>query len=123
MTLLIPLLIGARDMIFPKLNMLSVWTFTLASVIMLISFFVPGGAASAGWTGYPPLSARPDYTGVGWGLNLWLLGLALELAAEVGAEAELGRQARALYERASKAGYGKLDTSGVLRLLEADTRR
>jgi 3-hydroxyisobutyrate dehydrogenase-like beta-hydroxyacid dehydrogenase len=51
------------------------------------------------------------------------LGLALELAAEVGAEAELGRQARALYERASRAGYGKLDTSGVLRLLEADTSR
>ena len=46
------------------------------------------------------------------------LGLALQLAADVGAEAELGRQARALYERASKAGYGKLDTSGVLRLLE-----
>ena len=48
------------------------------------------------------------------------LGLALELAAEVGAEAELGRLARALYERASRAGYGKLDTSGVLRVLEPD---
>jgi 3-hydroxyisobutyrate dehydrogenase len=46
------------------------------------------------------------------------LGLALELAAEVGAEAELGRLARALYERASRAGHGKLDTSGVLRILE-----
>jgi 3-hydroxyisobutyrate dehydrogenase-like beta-hydroxyacid dehydrogenase len=51
------------------------------------------------------------------------LGLALQLAAEVGAEAELGRQARALYERASKAGYGKLDTSGVLRLLEPEIQR
>jgi 3-hydroxyisobutyrate dehydrogenase-like beta-hydroxyacid dehydrogenase len=50
------------------------------------------------------------------------LGLALELAAEVGAEAELGRQARALYERASKAGYGRLDTSGLLRLLEPGAR-
>ena len=48
------------------------------------------------------------------------LGLALELAAEVGAEAELGRLARALYERASRAGHGKLDTSGVLRVLEPD---
>jgi 2-hydroxymethylglutarate dehydrogenase len=46
------------------------------------------------------------------------LGLALELAAEVGGEAELGRQARALYERARQAGYGTLDTSSVLRLLE-----
>ena len=78
---LIPLLIGARDMIFPKLNMLSVWTFALASLVMLSSFFVPGGAASAGWTGYPPLSSRPEYTGVDWGLNLWILGLALEFAS------------------------------------------
>ena len=78
---LIPLLIGARDMIFPKLNMLSVWTFALASLVMLASFFVPGGAASAGWTGYPPLSSRPEYTGVNWGLNLWILGLALEFAS------------------------------------------
>jgi cytochrome c oxidase subunit 1 len=78
---LIPLMIGARDMVFPRLNMLSVWTFALASVVMLASFFVPGGAAAAGWTGYPPLSARAEYTGVHWGLNLWLLGLALEFAS------------------------------------------
>jgi cytochrome c oxidase subunit 1 len=78
---LIPLMIGARDMIFPRLNMLSVWTFALASVVMLASFFVPGGAASAGWTGYPPLSARAAYTGVTWGLNLWILALALEFAS------------------------------------------
>jgi 2-hydroxymethylglutarate dehydrogenase len=51
------------------------------------------------------------------------LGLALQLAAEVGAEAELGRQARGLYERARRAGYGKLDTSGVLRLLEPEIQR
>jgi cytochrome c oxidase subunit 1 len=78
---LIPLMIGARDMVFPRLNMLSVWTFTAASLVMLASFFVPGGAASAGWTGYPPLSARAEYTGVHWGLNLWILGLALEFAS------------------------------------------
>jgi cytochrome c oxidase subunit 1 len=78
---LIPLMIGARDMAFPRLNMLSVWTFALASVVMLASFFVPGGAASAGWTGYPPLSAKAAYTGVNWGINLWILGLALEFAS------------------------------------------
>jgi len=78
---LIPLMIGARDMAFPRLNMLSVWTFALASLVLLISFFVPGGAASAGWTGYPPLSAKPIYTGVGWGLNLWILALAIEFAS------------------------------------------
>jgi cytochrome c oxidase subunit 1 len=78
---LIPLMIGARDMVFPRLNRLSVWTFALASVVMLASFFVPGGAAAAGWTGYPPLSAKAAYTGVKWGLNLWILGLALEFAS------------------------------------------
>ncbi len=78
---LIPLMIGARDMAFPRLNMLSVWTFALASLVLLISFFVPGGAASAGWTGYPPLSAKPIYTGVEWGLNLWILALAIEFAS------------------------------------------
>ena len=78
---LIPLMVGARDMAFPRLNMLSVWTFALSSLVLLISFFVPGGAASAGWTGYPPLSARPIYTGVDWGLNLWILALALEFTS------------------------------------------
>jgi cytochrome c oxidase subunit 1 len=78
---LIPLMIGARDMAFPRLNMLSVWVFALASLVLLISFFVPGGAASAGWTGYPPLSAKVEYTGVNWGLNLWILAHALEFAA------------------------------------------
>jgi cytochrome c oxidase subunit 1 len=78
---LIPLMIGARDMAFPRLNMLSVWVFTLASLVLLVSFFVPGGAASAGWTGYPPLSAKVAYTGVNWGLNLWLLAHALEFVS------------------------------------------
>jgi cytochrome c oxidase subunit 1 len=78
---LIPLMIGARDMVFPRLNMMSVWTFALASVVLFVSFWVPGGAASAGWTGYPPLSAKAQYTGVTWGLTLWVLALALEFAA------------------------------------------
>src|SRR3989338_4220502 len=78
---LIPLMIGARDMAFPRLNMLSFWVFASASLVLFSSFFVPGGAASAGWTGYPPLSAKAAYTGVDWGLNLWLLALALEFAS------------------------------------------
>ncbi len=78
---LIPLMIGAHDMAFPRLNRLSFWVFALASLVLLTSFFVPGGAASAGWTGYPPLSAKVAYTGVNWGLNLWLLALALEFAS------------------------------------------
>ena len=78
---LIPLMIGAQDMAFPRLNRLSFWVFALASAVLLASFFVPGGAASAGWTGYPPLSAKAEYTGVNWGLNLWLLALALEFVS------------------------------------------
>lgn len=78
---LIPLMVGAGDMAFPRLNMLSVWTFFVASLVLMASFFVPGGAASAGWTGYAPLSADPIYTGVYWGLNLWILALALEFAS------------------------------------------
>jgi cytochrome c oxidase subunit 1 len=78
---LIPLMVGAPDMAFPRLNMMSFWTLFTSSVLLLASFFVPGGAAAAGWTGYPPLSANPVYTGVNWGLNLWILALALEFAS------------------------------------------
>src|SRR5215471_13345504 len=72
---LIPLMIGARDMAFPKLNMLSFWVGAVAGVIMLSSFFVSGGPAAAGWTSYAPLSAVPVYTGVDWGQNLWCISL------------------------------------------------
>ncbi len=53
---LVPLQIGARDMAFPRLNMLSVWLFFIAGFMMLLSFFLPGGATGNGWTSYPPLS-------------------------------------------------------------------
>jgi cytochrome c oxidase subunit I len=72
---LIPLMIGARDMAFPKLNMLSFWVGAVAGVILLSSFFVTGGPAAAGWTSYAPLSAVPIYTGVDWGQNLWCISL------------------------------------------------
>lgn len=72
---LIPLMIGTRDMAFPTLNMLSFWVGAVSGVLILISFFVPGGAASSGWTAYAPLSAQATYTGVDWGQNLWILSL------------------------------------------------
>src|SRR2546422_3569260 len=72
---LIPLMVGARDMAFPKLNMISFWTGLLSGVLMLAGFFVPGGHAAAGWTAYAPLSAVPQYSGVNWGQNLWLMSL------------------------------------------------
>src|SRR3990172_9294363 len=78
---LIPLMIGAQDMAFPRLNMVSVWVLALSSLVLLVSFFVPGGAAASGWTAYPPLSAKAIYTGVEWGQNLWIIALALEFAS------------------------------------------
>jgi cytochrome c oxidase subunit 1 len=74
---LIPLMIGARDMAFPILNMLSFWVALPAAIIMLAGFFVPGGHAAAGWTSYAPLSADPVYTGVDWGQNLWIISLII----------------------------------------------
>ena len=71
----IPLMIGARDMAFPTLNMLSFWVTFSAGLIMLSGFFVEGGHAAAGWTSYVPLSAVPQYTGVNWGQNLWCIAL------------------------------------------------
>lgn len=78
---LIPLMVGADDMAFPRLNMLSYWIFLLSTVVLVASFFVPGGPASGGWTSYPPLAATPDYSGVDLGVNLWILAVALEFVA------------------------------------------
>ena len=75
---IIPLQVGARDMAYPFLNMLSYWTVVPACLLMIASFFVEGGAAAAGWTAYPPLSALPEaLPGSGMGQTLWLLGMAL----------------------------------------------
>ena len=62
----IPLLIGARDMAFPKLNMMSYWFMWPAMIFILLSFFVEGGATAAGWTSYPTLSAAPMPAGQGF---------------------------------------------------------
>jgi cytochrome c oxidase subunit 1 len=74
---LIPLMIGTRDMAFPKLNMLSFWVGAVSGVVMLASFLVPGGPAASGWTGYATLSAKAAYTGVGLGQDLWIISLII----------------------------------------------
>ena len=79
---LIPLQVGARDMAFPFLNMLSYWLVPPAIVLLLASFFVPGGPPNSGWTAYPPLSAIPQAApGSGPGQTLWLLSLAVLIVA------------------------------------------
>ncbi len=67
----LPLQIGAPDMAFPKLNMISYWFYFMGGVIMIASFFVPGGAAQSGWTSYPPLAVIAPT-----GQTLWLIGMA-----------------------------------------------
>lgn len=77
-TYLIPLMIGARDMIFPRLNALSLWLFIFGGLLLYFSFLA-GGAPDAGWFAYVPLSER-DYS-TGMGMDYWVLGL---LAAGIG---------------------------------------
>jgi len=82
--LLIPYQLGARDMASPFMNMLSYWFFFVACVIMIASFFVESGPASAGWTIYPPLSAIPKaIPGSGMGMTLWLTSMVLFIASQV----------------------------------------
>src|ERR671914_1625174 len=54
----LPLMIGAPDMAFPRLNALSFWLLPIAGVMMIASFFAPGGAFSTGWTSYAPLATE-----------------------------------------------------------------
>jgi len=75
---LIPLMIGARDMAFPRLNLASYWLMVPAFLVMVASFFAEDGTAAAGWTSYVPLSARPDMIpGSGLGQTLWTISLLL----------------------------------------------
>ena len=78
---LIPLMCGSRDMVFPYLNMLSVWVYLLSVIILLASFFVPGGATGAGWTLYPPQAITAGTPGTDWGIVLMLLSLAVFIVA------------------------------------------
>ena len=78
---LIPLMVGARDMVFPYLNMLSYWTYLLAVIVLLASFFVPGGPTGAGWTLYPPQTILPGTPGNDGGIILMLVSLAIFIVA------------------------------------------
>ena len=71
----VPLMIGARDMAFPRLNALSYWLFVLGGIVLFGSFLAKGGASAAGWTAYPPLSESEFSPGNG--VDLWILSLHL----------------------------------------------
>ena len=74
---LIPLMVGARDMVFPFVNMLSFWFYLLSVVVLLASFFVPGGPTGAGWTLYPPQAITAGTPGAEWGIILMLVSLII----------------------------------------------
>jgi cytochrome c oxidase subunit 1 len=77
----LPLLIGARDMAFPVLNMLSFWTMFAATAILTASFFTPLGPPSTGWTAYPTLSTAVGAPGVAQ--TLWVVAIYLNGASSV----------------------------------------
>ncbi|MGE4635872.1 MAG: cbb3-type cytochrome c oxidase subunit I [Arenicellales bacterium] len=72
---LIPLMVGARDMVFPYVNMISYWVYLFAVLILLASFFTPGGPTGSGWTLYPPQAILPGTPGSGWGITLMCISL------------------------------------------------
>ncbi len=78
---LIPLMIGADDMVFPRINRLSYQVFLLSAIIIIASQFVQGGGFGGAWTSYPPLSANPAYNLTGLGATMWLTAVALEFVA------------------------------------------
>jgi cytochrome c oxidase subunit 1 len=70
----VPLMVGAPDMAFPRINALSFWMLPAGGILLMGGFLAVGGAASAGWTSYPPL-AGPQYSGTG--MDLWLMAVTL----------------------------------------------
>jgi cytochrome c oxidase subunit I len=75
----VPLQIGAPDMAFPRVNMASFWVFFIGGVIMMVSFFIPGGAAQAGWTSYSPLATIiPTH-----GQTFWVVGMVFLITSSL----------------------------------------
>lgn len=78
---LIPLMIGADDMVFPRINRLSYQIFLLSIIVLFASFLVHNGGFGGAWTAYPPLSAKAEYNLTPWGSVLWLVAVVLEFVA------------------------------------------
>lgn len=75
---LVPLMIGAKDMAFPKLNAIAFWILPPAGLILLSSFFLPNGSAQSGWWSYPPLSTQLTASqGLVNGQAVWILSMVM----------------------------------------------
>ncbi|MED5262984.1 MAG: cbb3-type cytochrome c oxidase subunit I, partial [Myxococcota bacterium] len=75
---LIPLMVGCDDMVFPKINRLSYQIFLLSAIVLIASFFVPGGGFAGSWVAYPPLSSEAQYNLTPLGSTLWVAAVGLE---------------------------------------------
>jgi len=75
----VPLMIGAPDMAFPRVNMASYQSYVMGGIVMLVSFFIPGGAAQAGWTSYSPLATAVATNGQ----TFWLVGMVLLITSSL----------------------------------------
>jgi cytochrome c oxidase subunit 1 len=74
---IVPIMIGARDMAFPRLNAAAFWMVPVVGILMIASFFVPGGPAQSGWWAYPPVSTQNPTGNLITGQVLWLLAVAI----------------------------------------------
>lgn len=74
---LVPIMIGARDMAFPRLNAAAFWMVPVVGILMIVSFFVPGGPAQSGWWAYPPVSLQNPTGNLINGQVLWILAVAI----------------------------------------------
>jgi len=80
---LVPLMIGARDMAFPRLNAVAFWMVPVFGIILMASFFVPGGSSQSGWWAYPPVSLQNPTGNIVNGQFLWLLAVAISGVASI----------------------------------------
>ena len=80
---LVPLMIGAKDMAFPRLNAVAFWMVPLFGIILMASFFIPGGPSQSGWWAYPPVSLQNPTKNLINGQFLWLLAVAISGVASI----------------------------------------
>jgi len=74
----IPLQVGSPDMAFPKINAASYWSYFVGGILMLVSFWAPGGAAQSGWTSYTPLAVIAPT-----GQTLWIVGMVFLITSSL----------------------------------------
>jgi cytochrome c oxidase subunit I len=80
---LVPLMIGAKDMAFPRLNAVAFWMVPVFGIILMASFFIPGGPSQSGWWAYPPVSLQNPTGNLINGQFLWLLAVAISGVASI----------------------------------------